>query len=50
MLAEVQETLPQAGRATTAPMPAEVALVLVRAMCCMLRRATPEMKVATPTA
>jgi hypothetical protein len=29
---------------------AEAALVLVRAMRCMLRRATPEMKIATPTA
>ena len=42
-LAEAQTTLPQAGRATTAPMLAEAALVLVRAMRCMMRRATPEM-------
>jgi len=34
--------------ATAALMPAEAALVLVRAMRCMLRRATPEMKIATP--
>jgi len=47
-LAEAQTTLPQAGRATAAPMPAEAALMLVRAMRCMLRRTTPEMKTATP--
>jgi len=49
-LAEAQRPLPQAERATTAPMPAEAALVLVHAMRCMMRRATPEMKIATPTA
>jgi len=42
------EVLPQAVRATTAPTPAEAALTLVRATRCMLRRATPEMKTATP--
>ena len=47
-LAEAQKTLPQAGRATTAPTPAEAALELVLATCCMLRRTTPEMKSATP--
>ena len=46
---EAPRTLPQAARATTAPMPAEVALVLVPAVCCMLRRATPELKTLTPT-
>ena len=49
-LAEAPKMLPQAVRVTDAPMPAEAALVLVRAMRCMLRRATPEMKSATPTA
>jgi hypothetical protein len=39
---EAAATLPQADRATTAPTPAEAALVLVRATRCMLRRATPE--------
>jgi hypothetical protein len=34
----------------TAPMLAEAALVLMRAMRCMLRRAPPELKTATPTA
>jgi len=47
-LAEAPEMLSQAVCATTALMPAEAALVLVRAMRCMLRRATPEMKSATP--
>src|SRR5690242_1546188 len=42
------QPLPQATRATTAPTLAEAALVLVRAMRCMLRRTTPEMKTATP--
>jgi len=42
--------LPQAVRSNIAAMPAEAALVLVRAMRCMLQRATPEMKSATPTA
>ncbi|MGA0588870.1 hypothetical protein ACO2Q2_17375 [Dyella sp. KRB-257] len=40
--------LPQAERITIVPTPAEAALVLVRAMRCMLRRATPEMTNATP--
>ena len=47
-LAEAPKMLPQAVRATDAPMPAKAALMLVRAMRCMLRRATPEMKTATP--
>jgi len=34
---------PQAVRAMAAPMPAEAALMLVRAMRCMLRPTTPEM-------
>jgi hypothetical protein len=37
----VTQPLPQAGRATIVPTPAEAALVLVRAMRCMLRRTTP---------
>ena len=41
-------TRAQAERAHVAPAPAEAALVLVRATRCMLRRATPEMKTATP--
>jgi hypothetical protein len=48
-LNETPRTLPQAERATSAPMLAEAALVLVRAVRCMLRRATPEMKNTTPT-
>ena len=36
------EVLPQAVRATTAPTLAEAALMLVRAMRCMLRRTTPK--------
>ena len=48
-LAEAQKTLPQAERATAAPTRAEAALVLVRAVRCMLRRATHELKNATPT-
>ena len=47
-LAEAPEMLPQAVCATAALMPAEASLVLVRAMRCMLRRTTPEMKSATP--
>src|SRR6185437_3012766 len=47
-LAEAPKVLPQAVRATTAPTLAEAALMLVRAMRCMLRRTTPEMKTATP--
>ena len=39
---------PQAVCATAAPMPAEAALMLVRAMRCMLRPTTPEIKSATP--
>ena len=42
-LAEAPKMLPQAVRATDAPMPAKAALMLVRAMCCMLRPTTPEM-------
>jgi hypothetical protein len=38
----VTQPLPHAGRATIAPTPAEAALMLVRAMRCMLRRTTPE--------
>jgi len=48
VLTNAPEMPPQAVRATAAPMPAEAALVLVRAMRCMLRRTTPEMKTATP--
>jgi hypothetical protein len=40
----VTQPLPKAGRAPIAPMPAEAALVLVRAMRCMLRQTTPENK------
>jgi len=36
-LNEAPRTLPQADRATTAPAQAEAALVLVRAVRCMLR-------------
>jgi hypothetical protein len=50
VLTEAPAMPPQAMRATAAPMPAEAALMLVRAMRCMLRRTTPEMKIATPTA
>jgi len=48
VLTEAPEMPPQAVRATPASMPAEAALMLVRAMRCMLRRTTPEMKSATP--
>jgi len=48
-LTEAPEMPPQAVRATAVPMPAEAALMLVRAVRCMLRRTTPEMKIATPT-
>jgi len=48
VLTEAHVMPPQAVRATAAPMPAEAVLVLVRAMRCMLRRTTPEMKSATP--
>jgi len=48
VLTEAHETPPQAVRATAAPMLAEAALMLVRAMRCMLRRTTPEMESATP--
>jgi hypothetical protein len=44
----VSQTLPQGECSRVAPTPTEVALVLVRATCCMLRHATPEMKTATP--
>ena len=47
-LAEAPKMLPQAVRATDAPMPAKAALMLVRAMRCMLRPTTPEMKSVTP--
>jgi hypothetical protein len=47
-LTEATGTLHLAKRATTAPALGEAALVLVRAMHCMLRRTTPEMKTATP--
>jgi hypothetical protein len=47
-LTEATGTLHLAKHATTAPARGEAALVLVRAMRCMLRRATPEMKTATP--
>jgi len=40
--------LPQADCAMIAPTLVEAALVLVRATRCILRRATPEMKSATP--
>jgi len=43
-LAEAQRPLPQVERAMSPPMSAEAAVVLVRAMRCMLRRTTPEMK------
>jgi len=46
---EALRTLPQAARGTAPPTPAEAALVLVFAMRCMLRRATPELKTLTPT-
>jgi len=48
VLTNAPEMPPQAVRATAAPMPAEAALMLVRAMRCMLRPTTPEMKSATP--
>jgi hypothetical protein len=41
-LTKAQKTLPQAERATTAPMLAEAALVLMRATRCTLRR--PQLK------
>jgi len=50
ILTEAPAMPPQTVRATAAPMPAEAALMLVRAVRCMLRQATPEMKIATPTA
>ncbi len=37
------------GILTTAPTLSEAALVPLRAVRCMLRRATPEMKLPTPT-
>ncbi|MGB6030295.1 MAG: hypothetical protein WBG22_11115 [Rhodanobacter sp.] len=46
MLAGATETFPQAARETTATMPVEAALMLVRATCFMLRRTSPEMKTA----
>jgi len=42
MLAETQKLLPQAERATFAPMLAEGALVMMRATHCTLRR--PQLK------
>ena len=44
----VTRTLPQAERSHVVPTLAEAALVLVRAIRCILRRTTPEMKMATP--
>jgi hypothetical protein len=43
-LAEAPKAPTKAVRVMAAPTPAEVALVLVRAARCMLRRTTPEMK------
>jgi len=42
MLAETQKLLPQAEHATSAPILAEAALVLMRATHCTLRR--PQLK------
>ena len=49
MPAEAQKLLPQAEYVPSAPMLAEAALVLMRAVRCMMRRATPELKLPTPT-
>ena len=46
-LAEAQKTLPQAERATNAPMLTEAALVLVRAL--HVAMSPPELKMLTPT-
>lgn len=50
MLIGATETFPQAARETVATVLAEAALMLVRAICFMLRRTSPEiMTAALPT-